>query len=254
MTHHAQSQRIDMEHGTLNANALDDYARQYYLAEVDDVGIEEFQQALSVARLVDAVSGCERVLEMGYGAGVTTRGLLQRGVPLEVVEGSPLLAAAARDAHPDLPVHECLFEAFEPRAPYDAVLALHIAEHVDDPRSLLRAVGDWLRPGGRLVVAVPNAGSLHRRLAASMGLQERANSLSARDVLLGHQRVYNLAELREDVEAAGFRVVDEMGWFIKALPYSMMLEYPEDLLRALFDVSSELPPELLANIAVVAER
>jgi hypothetical protein len=33
----------------------------------------------------------------------------------------------------------------------------------------------------------------------------------------------------------------------------MMLDFDESLLRALYDVSDELSPRLLANIAVVAE-
>jgi SAM-dependent methyltransferase len=228
----------------LTADALDIYARRYYLAEVADLGVEELQQERSLDRLAAVVAGRERVLEMGYGTGLTAEGFLRRGVPL---------AASARAAHPGLPVHESLFETFSPGPVYDAVLALHIAEHVDDPRALLRGVGRWLRPGGRLVVAVPNAESLHRRLAVSMGLQEALDSLSPRDELLGHQRVYTLDALRADVEAAGFAVVEELGWFVKTLPNSMMVDYPEALVHALVDVSHELPPRLLANIAVVAE-
>jgi SAM-dependent methyltransferase len=150
-------------------------------------------------------------------------------------------------------VHEGLFEEFAPAEPFDAVLALHVLEHVDDPRALLRHVAGWLRPGGRIVAAVPNAESLHRRLAVRMGLQERLDSLSARDGLVGHQRVYTLAGLRGDVEAAGLRVVDELGWFLKTLPNSMMLGFDPALLRAQFSISDELSPDMLANIAIVAE-
>ncbi|HWV86675.1 MAG TPA: class I SAM-dependent methyltransferase [Capillimicrobium sp.] len=239
---------------SLDAQALDDYARQYYLAQIDDLDIEELQQALSMGPISRAVAGAERVLEMGYGTGLTVRELQARDVPIEVLEGSPLLVEEARRHHPGLVVHEGLFETYAPGPVYDAVLALHIAEHVDDPRSLFAHVATWLRPGGRFVVAVPNAESLHRRLAVAMGLQERLDSKSQRDVLLGHQRVYTLDWLRSDVEAAGLRVVDELGWFIKTVPNSMMADYDESLLRALFDVSAELPPRLLANIAVVAER
>jgi hypothetical protein len=59
--------------------------------------------------------------------------------------------------------------------------------------------------------------------------------------------------LREDVAAAGLCVTGEIGWFLKTLPNAMMLDFDESLLRALYDVSDELSPRLLANIAVVAE-
>ncbi|UGS33765.1 class I SAM-dependent methyltransferase [Capillimicrobium parvum] len=240
---------------TLTAAALDDYAREYYLAgDVADLGIEELQQTLSLDAVAAAAGGCDRVLEMGYGTGLTTRELLARGLGLEVLEGSPELARRARAAHPALPVHEGLFEQFVPERPFDAVLALHVLEHVDGPRALLRHAAGWLRPGGRLVVAVPNAESLHRRLAVRMGLQEHLDSLSARDGLVGHRRVYSLARLGDDVRAAGLRVVDEFGWFLKVLPNSMMLGFDEPLLRALFGISEELEPSMLANIAIVAQR
>lgn len=240
----------------LSPDALDAYAQRYYLAgeEVPDLHVEDLQQAHSADLVARAVAGAERVLELGYGVGLMTRLLRERGVPIEVVEGSPLLAAQARERHPGLVVHEGMFETFRPDAPVDAVLALHVAEHVDDPRALLAHLATWLRPGGRLVVVVPNAESLHRRLAVRMGLQPALDTLSPRDHLVGHQRVYTLDGLRADVEAAGLHPTEELGWFLKTLPNSMMLDWPTDLLVALNEISDELEPRQLANIGVVAER
>lgn len=240
----------------LDAPALDAYARRYYLSgDVEDHGIEDLQQELSIDVLARTVAGCGRVLELGYGMGRTTRELRRRGVDLEVLEGSPLLAAAAREAQPDLVVHEGLFETWTPPAStYDAILAPHVLEHVDEPRALLARLRDWLVPGGRLVAVVPNAESLHRRLAVRMGLQERLDTLSPRDHLVGHRRVYALDGLRADLESAGLTCREELGWFLKTLPNGMMLDHPEPLLEALFTISDELSPRMLANIGVVAER
>lgn len=240
----------------LDASALDAYARRYYLSgTVEDHDIEDLQQELSIDVLAGAVEGCGRVLELGYGMGRTTRELRRRGVDLEVLEGSPLLAATAREAQPDLVVHEGLFETWTPPAePFDAILAPHVLEHVEDPRALLHRLHGWLVPGGRLVAVVPNAESLHRRLAVRMALQERLDTLSPRDHLVGHRRVYTLDGLRADVESAGLRCRDELGWFLKTLPNGMMLDFPAPLLHALFTISDELEPRMLANIGVVAER
>lgn len=240
----------------LDADALDAYARRYYLNQDDvaDLHVEDLQQEHSADLIADAVTGCDRVLELGYGVGLMTRALRSRGVPIEVLEGSPLLAAAARTEHPDLVVHEGLFESFVPAEPVDAVLALHVVEHVDDPAALLSHLASWLRPGGRLVVVVPNAESLHRRLAVRMGLQPALDSLSPRDHLVGHQRVYTLDGLRDDVAAAGLAPVAELGWFLKTLPNSMMLDWPRELLIALNQISDELEPRQLANIGLVATK
>jgi len=47
-------------------------------------------------------------------------------------------------------------------------------------------------------------------------------------------------------------VVAQRGLFLKILPNYMMAGFSEDLLRALVDISDDLPAELMANLAVVA--
>lgn len=105
-----------------------------------------------------------------------------------------------------------------------------------------------------MVAAVPNAQSLHRQLAVSMGLQPTIDHLSPRDHLVGHQRVYTLDQLAADFEAAGLVVEQRFGYFVKIVPNSMMREWSPDLLRALTTISDKLPPHLLANIGVVARK
>jgi SAM-dependent methyltransferase len=241
----------------LSAAALDAYADTYYLnSEIADVDIEELGQRRSIGRTIEAVADAQRILEMGYGTGLVTGELLARGVPIEVVEGSPKLCAAARERHGSrgLVVHEALFEEFLPPAPYDAVLALHIAEHVDEPVELFALVREWLAPGGAIVVVVPNSESLHRRLAVRMGLQQRLDDFSPRDQLVGHQRVYDLGSLRADLAAAGFTPEHEFGYQLKTVSNAMMADWPEELIAALIDISGELPPAMLANIGVRATR
>lgn len=242
---------------TLTPEALDAYAETYYLnAEIADVDIEELGQRLSVERTLQTIAGARRVLEMGYGTGLITGELLARGVPIEVLEGSPKLCEVARVRHgaAGLAVHEALFEEFAPAEPYEAVLAMHIAEHVDDPVALFEMVHRWLTPGGAIVVVVPNAESLHRRLAVRMGLQEHLDDLSPRDHLVGHQRVYDLHRLRADLARAGFTAEEEFGYQLKTVPNSMMAEWPEELLAALIEISGEIPPAILANIGIRATR
>ena len=239
----------------LTPDGLDAFARDYYLAsDIADIDIEDLQQELSMDLIAETVAGAERVLELGYGVGITTRALRERGVPIEVIEGSPLLAARARERHEGLVVHEGLFEDWTPEQPYDAVLALHVVEHVDDPLRLLGHVRDWIVPGGTIVVVVPNAESLHRRIGVRMGLQPELDTLSERDVLVGHQRVYTLDALAGDLEAAGFSARRRFGWFLKTLPNSMMLGFPPEMLTALFTISGELDPSLLANIGIAATK
>lgn len=239
----------------LTPDDLDHYASTYYLnAEVDDVDIEELAQRHSVPDLLRAVDGCDRVLEMGFGTGLITGELLAAGVPLEVLEGSAVLREHAMAVHPGLTVHLSMFEEFEPAEPFDAVLALHVLEHVDHPRELLRHVERWVRPGGVIVAVTPNARSLHRLLGVQMGLQERLDDLSARDHLVGHQRVYDLEGLEQELTEAGLEVTGSFGYFVKPLANSQMIGWSREVLDGLNAISSQVPTDLLANIGVVARR
>lgn len=240
----------------LSPEALDRFAKTYYQnPEVLDIGIEETGQQRSLAWTLDALGDARRVLEMGFGTGLVTGELLKRGVGIEVVEGAPALAAEARSRHADsgLVVHEAMFDEFSSDEPFDAVLAMHVAEHVDDPVAMFRRIATWLKPGGAVVVVVPNKESLHRRLAVMMGLQSELDTLSERDHLVGHQRVYSFETLAADLGEVGFTVRKRFGYGLKVVPNAMMLGWPTSLHDALIDISPTLAPEILANIGVRAE-
>ncbi len=239
----------------LTSADLDDFARRYYLA--DDVGdhrLENRMQIDSAPRILQLLPVGAKVLELGFGDGLLTQALHDAGVAAELVEGSPLLCTHARSSYPTLTVHNTLFEAFEPPQLYDAVLVLHVLEHVDDPQALLRRISTWMKPDGLMVLLVPNRASIHRRVALEMGLIARLDELSQRDHLVGHKRVYDLETLEHDARAAGFVTKTRFGSFLKVLPNSMMLNHSDEILRAIDAVSAALPPDLLANIGVVIQR
>ena len=91
-------------------------------------------------------------------------------------------------------------------------------------------------------------------LAVIMGLQPELDTLGARDRLVGHQRVYSLKTLEEDVLKAGLEVTETNGFFLKVLPNSMMLQYSNELISALNNISPSLPKNILANIGLVAQN
>lgn len=234
-------------------HALERIAHEYHLnADVPDKFIEDAHQEHCCDWLATLVSDDDVVVELGVGEGVTISRLAPLPRRYVVVEGAPSLAARARANFPDIDVVEALFEDHVPDEPCDKLLAIHVMEHVDDPVALTAHLGTWLAPGGELIVVVPNRNSLHRRLAVLMGLQPELDTLSPRDHLVGHQRVYDLAGLEADLRAAGFEPFERKGLMFKPLPNSMMLDFSPELVRALNDLGDELPADLGANIAVRA--
>lgn len=49
----------------------------------------------------------------------------------------------------------------------DAVTIWHVLEHVDDPGSALSRIRSWIRPGGALLIGVPNLASAQAKLGGA---------------------------------------------------------------------------------------
>lgn len=239
----------------VRTHELERIAHAYHLNDdVPDKFIEDAHQEHCCNWLATLVSPDDVVVELGVGEGVTLARLAPLPRRYTVVEGAPSLAARVRSDFPGVEVAEALFEEYVPEEPCDKLLALHVMEHVDDPVALAAHLRTWLAPDGEIIVVVPNKRSLHRRLAVLMGLQPKLDTLSPRDHLVGHQRVYDLDGLEEDLRAAGLEPFERKGLLFKPLPNGMMLDFSSDLVQALNDLGDELPADFGANIAVRARR
>jgi len=100
------------------------------------------------------------VLDFGCGTGDLARALDQRGWRVTGCDASPAMLAVARDLrpsgtwdlidpHPDRPLPF-------PAESFDAVVASSVFEYLADPLSSLRQIAAVLRPGGALVLTVPD--------------------------------------------------------------------------------------------------
>jgi SAM-dependent methyltransferase len=241
---------MSADHGKLDRIAADYHTNP----EIRDIHIENLCQDFFITWLLREIPQGSRVLELGYGDGLITDALARIDCRLTVVEGAGSLINLARNRQPNIECVHSLFEDFFPSEPFDVIVASHVLEHVDDPQATLRRAAEWLHEEGKAIIVVPNRNSLHRQLAVVMGLQPELDTLSKRDLLVGHQRVYSLPLLETEVRSSGLVVRSSTGFFLKVLPNSMMLDYSRELLWGLNVVSRTLPPELLANIAVVAGK
>lgn len=104
-----------------------------------------------------------RVLEIGCGAGLLLReiGLAvgAHGLAAGVDVSADQIAAAARECEgvPGVRTEVCNAAALPfPDAVFDAAVAAHVIEYVEDPRALLREVRRVLKPGARFVCLATN--------------------------------------------------------------------------------------------------
>lgn len=183
-----------------------------------------------------------RVIELGCSSGVMTRLLCVDFPDLHVVDGS---ARYLQDVRPTVPAtvsfHHSLFEDFRPPRKFDDLVLASALEHLPDPLALLPRLREWIEPGGRLHVVVPNAHSLHRLVGVHMGMLEHPAAFTERDRMLDHRRVYDADMLRHHLRSSGWSVEHLRGVFLKPLSNAQMQTFTPAQLEAFYKVGQEMP-------------
>ena len=103
-----------------------------------------------------------RVLDIGAGPGRLVGALDEAGYSARGIEPSRRSAALAHQAGHSVE-RRGLYDHTE--SGLDAAVMWHVLEHLDDQPAALATVRAWLRPGGLLLVAVPNLASLQAEIA-----------------------------------------------------------------------------------------
>ena len=153
-----------------------------------------------------APAGPGRALDCGCGAGANARLLRERGFAVTGITMSP--GERERAA---LHCERVLLADLEQALPvelgsgYDLVVLSHVLEHLRRPDRLLEAVKARLRPGGTLLVALPNPLFYAIRLRVLIGRCDYEP-----DGILDetHLRFYSFESAARLLERAGFRVLD----------------------------------------------
>jgi SAM-dependent methyltransferase len=110
------------------------------------------------------LGGAGSVLDVGCGPGVLLNQMRARGWRVRGTERSPAAAQQARDVfHLDVRA-QGVDDLVAEGATFDAVVLWHVAEHLHTPLEIIRGIARLLRPGGILLIAVPNFASPEARL------------------------------------------------------------------------------------------
>lgn len=171
------------------------YAGGDYLAEEPQ---RRHESRIRLDLLAQVAPARGRLLEVGAAAGFLLDEARAAGWQGVGIEPNDAMAAHARDALGlDVRSGRLGEVPLEP-ASFDAACAFHVVEHLDAPLDALRAVHDALRPGGHVLVEVPNA-----RSAAARRLGAAWQPLD----LPYHVGHHGPRSLRTLLERAGFDVV-----------------------------------------------
>jgi SAM-dependent methyltransferase len=104
-----------------------------------------------------------RLLDVGAGRGRFVAAARTAGYDASGLEPSAGRARAAEHEHGVRLAPGGIEEADVGAGSLDAVTLWHVLEHVEAPGPPLARIAGWLRPGGALLVGVPNLGSLQAR-------------------------------------------------------------------------------------------
>lgn len=105
------------------------------------------------------------ILDLGAGEGGFTRRMLENGYRAIAVDGLDIFWQ-----HPDIPLmladldKNFAADLSKDGKKYDAIVAIEIIEHLENPYSFLRECAKLLKPDGLLFVTTPNVESITSRL------------------------------------------------------------------------------------------
>jgi 2-polyprenyl-3-methyl-5-hydroxy-6-metoxy-1,4-benzoquinol methylase len=162
------------------------------------------------------------VLDVGCGRGFTLRFLADAGYRATGVELSTQAAAHARDALGlDIRTGDFLSQAFEPDQ-FEVVIFWHSLEHIADPLAAIERAREILKPGGLLVVAVPNFKSIQARISGKEWFHLDVPR---------HYVHFSSRGLKKALKERGFRIVSTAHFSMEQNPYGWI----QSLLNRVFE-------------------
>lgn len=180
---------------------------EYYTAESSytqvlrselQIHLDRLKYRYGLDRIESYVPSPRVLLDIGCGPGFFLEEAQARGWEVAGVEFNELSVARLREL--GFPVITDPFPiASVPVAAYDAVTAWDVLEHIPNPAAFVRGVRKALKPGGVMLVCVPNIDSLVNRI-----LHEKSGTFAG----YAHINFFNARTLSALMESCGFRVCE----------------------------------------------
>lgn len=154
-----------------------------------------------------------RVLDVGCGRGNFVGLMAGAGHDVQGTELSDATAEHARGRFGDRINVGDLAELTFPENHFDLVVMWHVLEHVPDPVGNMRAVRRMLKPGGCVVVAVPNFASFQAVLGRSMWFHLDVPR---------HLYHFTPVSLGRLLGSAGFSVIRSSSFSVEQNPFGLL--------------------------------
>lgn len=153
--------------------------------------------------------GPNAVMDLGCASGLMGRRLVEAGKAGEVVgaEIFPAAAAEAEKTYKKVYVGDVEELALDYENHFDYVICGDVLEHLKDPYQVLKKIYKWLKPGGKVLVCLPNVRNY--RLLQDLVFGGKWDYVSAGVLDKTHLRFFTRSSCRRMVEEAGFGISHE---------------------------------------------
>lgn len=208
-----------------------------------------------VAPLLESGS---RVLEVGAGIGCTVKVFEKAGFAAEGIDpGGEFLKFSRDQLHTNVQV--CSLADIPQNHQYDAVLLVHVIEHLRSPKQALQQIAGLIRPGGMFYVECPNLQAPFARRSQLFHTAHIHNYTPATLQMLGEAAGFRLRKCFGDdqdpnlqmlfqhsadqqlcVDTENYhRTLDDLGR-TDPVPYHLRVRYVTDRIRKLGSYANEL--------------
>jgi 2-polyprenyl-3-methyl-5-hydroxy-6-metoxy-1,4-benzoquinol methylase len=161
----------------------------------------------------------QRVLDVGTAHGYLAAVLRERGFRVTGIEANPDLAREAAQHCDELLVADLDGPLPDLNASFDVVLCGDVLEHLKNPKDVLILLSRSLKPGGVVIVSLPNVANLYVRLQLLMGRFDYQD----RGILdRTHLRFFTQKTFRELLDDAGLETLQ-----LTASPIPLPLAVPQ---------------------------
>lgn len=187
----------------------------------------------------------ERLLEVGCSNGVLSEQLRDRGCTIVGIEVRAEAAAKARVFCEDVLVGDVEHMALPwPAGSFDGILLLDVLEHLVDPVAAVRRLVPFLRPEGRILVALPNVAHWQVRYRLVRGRFDYEDS----GILdRTHLHLYTIRSARELLLRSGLTILEQ-----DIVPDVPLLRYKRRIAKANYTLAQIIPGLLSTEILFVA--
>ena len=187
----------------------------------------------------------ERILEVGCSNGALTEHLRAKGCSVVGIEVRADAAEKARAFCEEVLVGDVERMSLPwPTGSFDVILLLDVLEHLVDPIGVIRRLVPFLRPDGRILVALPNVAHWSVRFRLFRGHFDYTDS----GILdRTHLHLYTIRTGRELLAHAGLVVLDQ-----DIVPDVPLLRYKRRLEKANYKLARILPGLLSTESLFVA--